>query len=181
MHVTHPLLKAEAVEFRGYQANLARIAGQRDTLVVLPTGMGKTIVALLAVADALKDGAQRILLLAPTKPLADQHGKFLRGVLAEPWDKAVTVQTGDTAPGKRVAARQSPGILVATPQVIHNDVLSGNLDLATFDWVVFDEAHRAVGDYPYAFLGRELQKRHPKGRRLGLTASPGHDARNKIQ
>ncbi|MHB1262476.1 MAG: DEAD/DEAH box helicase [Thermoplasmatota archaeon] len=177
MHVTHPILKADAVEFRGYQANLARIAGQRDTLVVLPTGMGKTIVALLAIADALKEGAQRILILAPTKPLADQHGKFLRGVLAEPWDKAVSVQTGDTVPSKRSAAREAPGILVATPQVIHNDVISGGLDLTRFDWVVFDEAHRAVGDYPYAFLGRELQKKHPKGRRLGLTASPGHDAR----
>jgi ERCC4-related helicase/ERCC4-type nuclease len=177
VHVTHPILRPDAVEFRGYQANLARIAGQRDTLVVLPTGMGKTIVALLALADALKDGAQRILLLAPTKPLADQHGKFLRGVLAEPWDKAVSVQTGDTPPGKRAAAREAPGVLVATPQVIHNDVLSGQLDLSIFDWVVFDEAHRAAGDYPYTFIGRELQARHPKGRRLGLTASPGHDAR----
>lgn len=177
MFVAHPILKADAVEFRGYQANLARIAGQRDTLVVLPTGMGKTIVALLAMADALRDGAQRVLLLAPTKPLADQHGKFLRAVLAEPWDKRVTVQTGEVAPGKRKAGREGPGVLVATPQVVHNDVIAGHLDLAAFDWVVFDEAHRAVGDYPYAFIGRELQKRHPKGRRLGLTASPGHDVR----
>jgi ERCC4-related helicase/ERCC4-type nuclease len=177
VHVAHPILQPDAVEFRGYQANLARIAGQRNTLVVLPTGMGKTIVALLAIADALKEGAKRVLLLAPTKPLADQHGKFLRGVLAEPWGKSVSVQTGDTAPGKRAAAREAPGILVATPQVIHNDVLSGKLDLTLFDWVVFDEAHRAAGDYPYTFIGRELQARHPKGRRLGLTASPGHDAR----
>lgn len=177
VHVAHPILKSEAVEFRGYQANLARIAGQKDTLVVLPTGMGKTVVALLTLADALKDGAQRILLLAPTKPLADQHGKSFRALLAPPWDERVTVQTGETAPGKRKAAREGPGLLVATPQVVHNDVLAGNLDLAAFDWVVFDEAHRAVGDYPYAFLGRELQKRHPAGRRLGLTASPGHDVR----
>jgi Fanconi anemia group M protein len=177
VNVAHPILKADAVEFRGYQANLARIASQRDSLVVLPTGMGKTVVALLVVADALKAGAQRILLLAPTKPLADQHGKFLREALAEPWNERVTVQTGDTAPGKRAAAREGPGILVATPQVIHNDLIAGSLDLSAFDWVVFDEAHRAVGDYPYTFLGRELQKRHPKGRRLGLTASPGHDAR----
>jgi ERCC4-related helicase/ERCC4-type nuclease len=177
VHVSHPILKADAVEFRGYQANLARIASQRDSLVVLPTGMGKTVVALLVVADALKAGAQRILLLAPTKPLVDQHGRFLRGVLAPPWSDRVTTQTGDLAPAKRTAARSEPGIVVATPQVIHNDLLSGALDPATFDWVVFDEAHRAVGDYPYAFLGREFQKRHAKGRRLGLTASPGHDVR----
>jgi Fanconi anemia group M protein len=175
--VVHPILKPDAVEFRGYQANLARIAGGRDTLVVLPTGMGKTIVALLALADGLKAGATRALVLAPTKPLADQHGKFLKAVLAEPWNGRVKVQTGDTSPGKRGAAREGPVLLVATPQVVHNDVIAGALDLSSFDWVVFDEAHRAVGDYPYTFIGRELQKVHPKGRRLGLTASPGHDVR----
>src|SRR5688572_15123412 len=148
VHVSHPVLKPEAVEFRGYQANLARIAGQKDTLVVLPTGMGKTVVALLTLADALRDGAQRVLVLAPTKPLADQHGRFLEAVLAPPWDERVKVQTGETAPGKRKAGRDGPGLLVATPQVIQNDVLSGTLDLASFDWVVIDEAHRAVGDYP---------------------------------
>ncbi len=177
MHVTHPLLKPQTVEFRGYQANLARIAGKQDTLVVLPTGMGKTVVAVLALADALKDGAQRVLVLAPTKPLAEQHGKSFAAVLAAPWDARIRVLTGNVAPAKRQATYGDLGIIVATPQVIHNDVLSGALDLATLDWVVFDEAHRAAGDYPYVFLGQELLKRNPKGRRLGLTASPGHDLR----
>lgn len=177
MHVTHPLLKPQTVEFRGYQANLARIAGKQDTLVVLPTGMGKTVVALLAIADALRDGAQRVLVLAPTKPLAEQHGKSFANVLAAPWDERIRVLTGHVAPGKRQATYGDPGLVIATPQVIQNDVLSGALDLAAFDWVVFDEAHRAAGDYPYVFLGQELLKRHPKGRRMGLTASPGHDLR----
>lgn len=177
MHVTHPALKPDVVEFRGYQANLARIAGKQDTLVVLPTGMGKTVVALLALADALRDGAQRILLLAPTRPLVDQHGGFFASVLAEPWAARVKAVTGHVTPERRQATYGDPGLIVATPQVIQNDVLSGALDLATLDWVVFDEAHRAVGDYPYVFLGQELLKRNPKARRLGLTASPGHDVR----
>jgi ERCC4-related helicase/ERCC4-type nuclease len=177
VHVTHPLLKPEAVEFRGYQANLARIAAKQDTLVVLPTGMGKTIVALLALADAIKDGAQRILVLAPTKPLVEQHGHFFARVLAEPWASRVRTVTGHVSPEKRKSTYSDPGIVCATPQVVQNDVLSGTLDLATIDWVVFDEAHRAAGDYPYVFLGQELLKRKPQGRRLGLTASPGHDVR----
>lgn len=177
MHVTHPLLKPESVEFRGYQANLARIAAKQDTLVVLPTGMGKTVVALLTLADALKDGAQRILLLAPTKPLVEQHGQFFGKVLAEPWASRVRTVTGHVSPEKRKSTYDDPGLVCATPQVVQNDVISGTLDLATIDWVVFDEAHRAAGDYPYVFLGQELLKRNPKGRRLGLTASPGHDVR----
>jgi Fanconi anemia group M protein len=177
MYVTHPLLRSEAVEFRGYQANLARIVQKQDTLVVLPTGMGKTIVALLAMADALKDGAQRILVLAPTRPLVEQHGRFLGGALAEPWSGRVHTLTGTQSPEKRSVAYGSPGLVVATPQVIQNDLVGGRIDLGAFDWVVFDEAHRAVGDYAYAFIGQELQRRHPKSRRLGLTASPGHDVR----
>ncbi|MEA3144097.1 MAG: hypothetical protein QOG31_1421 [Thermoplasmata archaeon] len=177
MHVVHPLLKAETVEFRGYQANLARIAQKGDTLVVLPTGMGKTIVALLAIADALQAGAKRVLLLAPTRPLVEQHQRFFASVLAEPWAGRVHGLTGTQSPDRRAAAYRDEGLVCATPQVVQNDLVGGRLDLAALDWVVFDEAHRAVGDYPYAFIGQELQRRHPKGRRLGLTASPGHDVR----
>ncbi len=177
MHVTHPLLRPSAVEFRGYQANLARIAQREDTLVVLPTGMGKTVVALLVIADALKDGAQRILILAPTRPLVDQHGAFLKAALAEPWSDRVRAVTGNVSPEKRKADQKEPGILVATPQVVHNDLVSGGLDLASFDLVIFDEAHRASGDYPYVSIGNQFQQKAPKCRRLGLTASPGHDVR----
>jgi Fanconi anemia group M protein len=177
VHVTHPQLKPGVVEFRGFQANLARIAGKQDTLVVLPTGLGKTVVALLALADALQAGAQRILFLAPTKPLVDQHAAFLRTALAAPWDGRVHALTGDQAPGKRASAYAEPGFVVATPQVVQNDLVGQRLDPTKLDWVVFDEAHRGVGDYAYTFIGQELAKRNPRVRRLGLTASPGHDAR----
>ncbi len=168
--IQHPLLRRDAVEFRGYQANLARIAGQHDTLVVLPTGMGKTIVALLVIADAWKQGATNILLMAPTRPLVEQHARFLDDVLQ--WDGEVHALTGNVAPAKREAAYKAPGIVVATPQVVHNDVLADRVGLP--DWVIYDECHRAVGDYPYTFIGTAF-KAAGSHRRMGLTASPGHD------
>lgn len=180
MFVRHPVLKPDAVEFRGFQANLARIAGQKDTLVVVPTGMGKTIVALLVIADALHAGAKRILILAPTRPLVEQHASTLQSLMAAPWNERVHALTGLQGVEKRETAYAQPGVVVATPQVVQNDVVSGRLKLGEFDWVVFDEAHRAVGDYPYTFLGQEIQTRHPTCRRLGLTASPGYDVK-KIQ
>ncbi len=177
MHIQHPVLREGVVEFRGYQVNLARVAGARNTLVVLPTGMGKTVVALLVLADLLRDGGQRVLVLAPTKPLVEQHGRFLEATLAAPWNDRVTVLTGAISPTLREEKTEGPGIICATPQVIANDVVGGRLDLASFDLIVFDEAHRAVGDYPYVFLGQEALRRNTAGRRLGLTASPGHEVR----
>jgi ERCC4-related helicase len=177
VHVSHPVLAPGVVEFRGYQANLARLAGKHDTLVVLPTGMGKTVVALLAIADALQAGARRILFMAPTRPLVEQHAESLRKSLAEPWPERVHALTGTQSPAKRAAAYASPDgcIVVATPQVVQNDIVGNRLDLSQLDFVVFDEAHRAAGDYPYTFIGQQLRK--TKARRLGLTASPGHEAR----
>lgn len=178
MHVTHPMLVPQRVEFRGYQANLARIATQHDTLVVLPTGMGKTVVALLVLADALQAGARRILVLAPTRPLVDQHARFLRETLVAPWPDHVHAVTGNDEPERRAALYQGPSIVVATPQVVHNDILSRRLDPAGLDWIVYDEAHRAVGDYPYLFIAKAARQGTPRA--LALTASPGHDAR-KVQ
>ena len=175
MHIEHPVLAPGRIAFRGYQANLARIASERDTLVVLPTGMGKTVVALLVIADALRDHAERILVLAPTRPLVEQHGRSFQEMLREPWNGRVASLTGHVGPADREAAYARPGVVCATPQVVRNDVLNGRLDLTAFRWVVFDECHRAVGDYPYAFIGQEIQRKAPQVRRLGLTASPGHD------
>ncbi len=172
--IQHPVLKPDAVQFRGYQANLARIAGQKDTLVVLPTGMGKTIVALLTIADAWHAGARRILLMAPTRPLVDQHAAFLQEVLAPEWGGEIHALTGNVTPEKRQAAYQTEGIVVATPQVIHNDLLASRIHPMP-EWVVYDECHRAVGEYPYSFIGDTLRATAKGHRRLGLTASPGHD------
>ncbi len=168
------MLVPDAVQFRGYQANLARIAGEKDTLVVLPTGMGKTIVALLAIADAWKNGARHILLMAPTRPLVDQHAAFLKDIMAPAWGGEVHALTGHISPDKRAAAYQQEAIVVATPQVVHNDLLAARIQPLPA-WVIYDECHRAVGEYPYAFIGDTLRSSAPDHRRLGLTASPGHD------
>lgn len=177
MFVRHPVLQPDAVAFRGYQVNLARIALQKDTLIVVPTGLGKTIIAVLVLADALQAGAERVLLVAPTRPLVEQHAASLTSLLAPQWASRVQALTGTQGVTKRQEAYGQPGILVATPQVVQNDVVGGRLNLADYSWVIFDEAHRAVGDYAYTFLGQELQRRNPNGRRMGLTASPGHDPR----
>ena len=79
--VTHELLRRGAVEERAYQVNIARACLERSTLVVLPTGMGKMVIAAMVIAEVLRRKGGKVLFLAPTKPLVEQHATSLRKVL----------------------------------------------------------------------------------------------------
>lgn len=139
-------------------------------MVVLPTGMGKTIVALFVIAEVLKSKRGRVLFMAPTKPLVEQHAKFLRDNLMghEP-----VVFTGEVTPEERKNLWTSSRLIVSTPQVVANDLESDIVDISEIDLVVFDEAHRAAGDYAYVAIGKAFTERG--GLSLGMTASPGSD------
>lgn len=172
MFVAHPRLRPDAVEDRPYQKALADRIQEAPHLVVLPTGLGKTVVALRAILPHLDgDSQKRILVLSPTKPLCDQHARFFRGVLL---DVPVAVFTGDTSPTDRVEAWKSARIIVATPQVVQNDLVRGATDLSDVGFVVYDEAHRATGRYPYVFIARRYRAAGGLAA-CGLTASPGND------
>ena len=170
MFVEHELIKPESVEFRDYQENIAKVALTESTLVVLPTGMGKTVIALRVIAEVLRTGSGKVLFMAPTKPLVEQHAAFLRQHLLryEP-----VVFTGEVTPSDREVGWGDDRLVVSTPQVVDNDITSGFLNLSDFDLIVFDEAHRAVGDYSYVPIGRKFAL--TGGLALGMTASPGSD------
>jgi Fanconi anemia group M protein len=78
MFIKHPKIVPNTIEKRMYQVNIAKAASSQSTLVVLPTGMGKTIVALLIISDILKKKKNKVLFLAPTKPLVEQHAQFVK-------------------------------------------------------------------------------------------------------
>ncbi len=161
----------DSLEERHYQQSIADSANKRSTLVVLPTGLGKTIIAVLVVAETLRTKRGKILFMAPTKPLVEQHLRFLKKhIISEP----PVLLTGETPPAKRKKMWNESQIIVATPQVISNDLVSGQIDLNDVSLIVFDEAHRAVGDYAYVFIGEKYRK-IKSGHALGMTASPGSD------
>jgi len=168
--VEHELIVPSSVEHRDYQANIAAAAMKESTLVVLPTGMGKTIVALMVIGDTFLKGKGKVLFLAPTKPLVEQHAGFLRKHLTR-FDPIVF--TGEVAPTERTGSWKDSRLVVSTPQVIENDLLEGRISLSEVDLIVFDEAHRAVGDYAYVTIGKWYAQR--SGLVLGMTASPGYD------
>ncbi|MFM7796725.1 MAG: DEAD/DEAH box helicase, partial [Candidatus Nitrosotenuis sp.] len=69
------------VESREYQTALANQAISENCLIVLPTGLGKTTVALQVIANYLSRGTGGVLFLAPTRVLTNQHYEFLRNNL----------------------------------------------------------------------------------------------------
>ncbi len=176
-YINHPLLKPETVEQRLYQFTLAGEALKRSTLIVLPTGLGKTIVALLVMVARLSKG--KVIILSPTKPLVEQHAAYFRNVLNIP-PEDVVLFTGGTPPGKRALMWEKAKVIVSTPQVIENDLLAKKISLENVSCIIFDEAHRATGDYSYVYIGEKyaLQSKEPLV--LGITASPGSDP-SKIQ
>ena len=69
-----PYLKKDTVHFRHYQNNIANCCKNRNSLVVLPTGLGKTIIGILLIAHSLKKYPKaKVIILAPTRPLVFQH------------------------------------------------------------------------------------------------------------
>src|SRR5256886_2747518 len=176
--VTHELLRRGAVEERAYQVNIARACLERSTLVVLPTGMGKTVIAAMVIAEVLRRRGGRILFLAPTKPLVEQHAASMLKVLVV---DRITLFTGEaTAPEDRELLWRENKIIVSTPQVIRNDVRAERISLDDVSLVVFDEAHRAVGDYAYVDVAAAY-KEVPGRLVLGMTASPGSSAEKILE
>ncbi|MBP7411233.1 MAG: DEAD/DEAH box helicase [Methanoculleus sp.] len=183
--VSHPLIRPESIEERRYQLAIALRALDANTMVVLPTGLGKTAVALLVAASRLYSHPGKVLVLAPTKPLVEQHLRFFRQFLlfregSEPEESDFAMFTGETSPDERARAWEACRICFATPQVIKNDCLAGRYSLADVVLLVVDECHRAVGNYAYVFLARHYCTTAREPLLLAMTASPGGD-RLKVQ
>lgn len=175
-HIEHPLLWPNTVEFRLYQKRIADVATEKNTLVILPTALGKTVISAIVAANILYNYRDaKVLVMAPTRPLVMQHREsFLR--ILKLRDRDTVVLTGKTpADRRRFLWSSEARIFFSTPQVVRNDLLEGTLSLENFALLVFDECHRAVKEYAYTDIARiyVAQARYPLI--LGMTASPGSD------
>ncbi|WP_088334930.1 DEAD/DEAH box helicase [Methanopyrus sp. KOL6] len=159
----------DVLEYREYQVSVAaEILDSRDnTLVVIPTGLGKTAIGVMVLSELVDEG--RAVFLAPTVPLVNQHARFIERVTRGLDVKALT---GKVRPERRKVEWKKSDVIVATPHVIRNDIIEGRINPDEASIVVFDEAHRAVGGYPYVYVSKEFNCL-----KVGLTASPGSDVK----
>ncbi|MCL4411141.1 DEAD/DEAH box helicase, partial [Candidatus Marsarchaeota archaeon] len=166
------IVNTTGMDARAYQINILKsIFAGRNTLVVLPTGLGKTLIAVFAISKSLYEG-KKALMLAPTRPLSEQHYDSLLKLLKIN-AKDIFLATGSVRGSKRQEMESASRVVVATPQTIYNDMIKGRLSLSDFGIVIFDECHKAVGKYSYTYIANECKERGIQV--LGLTASPGSD------
>jgi len=173
-HIESPLVWPGRVEARLYQQTIAEKATHSNTLVVLPTALGKTVISTLAIAHFLYNYKHtRILVMAPTRPLVLQHKETYVQILKLTEEDAVTL-TGKTPAAYRKQTWDGKArIVFATPQVVRNDLESGLLTLKDFSLLVFDECHRARKEYAYTDVAKKYVEQSPWPMILGMTASPG--------
>ncbi len=166
---------------REYQKAIFDTAKDKNTLVVLPTGIGKTLIALMLAVERLKKHpTTKILFLAPTRPLVEQHFEYFKKHLPELFAE-LHLFTGQVTAEKRKELWQTAEIIFSTPQCVANDVENYLYDLNEVSLLIIDEAHRCLKNYDYTKVVSKYKNQSKNQRILGLTASPGSDSDKVMQ
>jgi len=164
---------AEAYPKRQYQFEISQSAVRQNTLVSLPTGLGKTLIAAVVLYNYYRwFPTGKVIFLAPTLPLVDQQVQACYEIMGIPVADTAVLNGKVPAP-RRAAIWQQKRVFFCTPQTVQKDLESGGCNASQVVCVVLDEAHKATGDYAYTKVIEHLERAGAKFRILGLSATPG--------
>ncbi|MFH1311452.1 MAG: DEAD/DEAH box helicase [Nanoarchaeota archaeon] len=161
---------------REYQKKILETCTNKNCLVVIPTGLGKTLIALMLTIERMKKfPGEKVVFLAPTKPLAEQHLNYFKKNLPELFGD-MQLFTGSVKPEQRKEIWQTADIIFSTPQCVANDLRKKLYDLRDVCLLIEDEAHRCIKNYDYNYVASNYKEHSVNSRILGLTASPGSES-----
>lgn len=168
-------IKELKIKPRDYQKIIYKTCKEKNCLVILPTGTGKTLIAIMLAIQRFKlHPLEKILILAPTRPLVEQHFKSFKKNIPEDWAD-MQIFTGKTPANQRKKIWQTAEFIFSTPQCIANDLKKHLYTLDDVSLLIQDECHRCLKNYSYTFIAEKYQEQAQNPRILGLTASPGSD------
>ena len=186
-HRRHPINPSTAGTFvypshfpdRSYQREIVETAFMHNTLVCLPTGLGKTLIAAVVMYNFYRwfPGGQ-IVFVAPTRPLVLQQRDACCDSMGI--DEAHTVvcvgnASGDASDRKSLWSSADVRVIFATPQCVVSDLHKGHVSLERITLFIMDECHKAKGKYAYVEMVRALRAAGHDHRIIGLSATPGKD------
>ncbi|GAM26525.1 hypothetical protein SAMD00019534_097000 [Acytostelium subglobosum LB1] len=158
---------------RDYQYNIVSNAFYRNTMVCLPTGLGKTFIASVVMMNFYRwFPRSKIVFMVHSRPLVSQQYEAFHQITGIPLSDTVEF-TGSVKAQLRVTGWTKKRIFFLTPQILAKDIEAGRCDPSNISLVVVDEAHKAKGEYSYCTSVQMIAKATRYFRILALTASPG--------
>ena len=167
------MFELKNIQPREFQLSILETCKNNNTLVVLPTGIGKTLISLLLALERLnKFPESKILILSPSKPLSTQHIETFKKHTNINHEE-ILLLTGLINASKRENLWQNSRIIVATPQTIQKDLENNRIILKNFSLLVIDEAHHSRENFANTHVAKAYFEQALNARLLALTASPG--------
>ena len=163
------------------------VLGERRGMVSMPTGSGKTRVAVQAVVEAIREGEMKkggVLWVADRDELCEQAVEAWRQVWASEGRQEARLRISRMWAGQpQPLPTADMHVVVASIQTLHartKDQSASYEFLADFELMVFDEAHRSVAPTFTSVMGElglTRYRRQSGPLLIGLTATPyrGHD------
>ncbi|MED6203666.1 helicase [Stylosanthes scabra] len=164
---------------RRYQLEVFEVAKKRNTIAVLDTGAGKTLIAVLlikSIGEAVRSGGAKklIIFLAPTVHLVNQQYKNIKDLTdfqVQEYYGAKGVDAWDLNVWEKEISENE--VMVMTPQLLLDALRKAFLKIESVCLMIIDECHRATGNHPYAKVMKEFyHKADEKPKIFGMTASP---------
>ncbi|KKA29409.1 hypothetical protein TD95_004067 [Thielaviopsis punctulata] len=160
-------------DIREYQYSIVHSSLFNNTLVALPTGLGKTLIAATVMLNFYRwTKTAKLVFIAPTRPLVSQQVTACYEIAGIPRSDT-TILMGTVRPAVRAQEWQNRRVVFTTPQTLENDISIGYADPKSICLLVVDEAHRATGNYSAAKACRRIMNFNKSFRVLALTATPG--------
>ncbi|KAL1132770.1 hypothetical protein AAG570_010722 [Ranatra chinensis] len=134
---------------RQYQATMVKTSLFKNTLVSLPTGLGKTFIAAVVMYNYYRwYPCGKVVFMAPTRPLVAQQIRACHNIMNIPVGDTVEM-TGNLNAQQQMTLWKEKRVFFLTPQVMVNDLRTNSCPPSLIKCLVVDEAHRAVKDYAY--------------------------------